>query len=470
MANLNFPANPTVGQLHTVGDKAWTWTGVAWAIQRVSVTGKSAYELAIENGFVGTEAAWIASLKGTKGDTGAQGSQGIKGDRGDKGDPGDRGTDGTNGIDGVDGVGVPTGGTTGQILAKNSNDPFDTTWVTPDYLSDYTVPLGGNQGQFLGKITAADGDFEWLDLPSGDPSNPELPLGGNEGQVLTKNSSTSGDVKWADPVGGSGLPDGGSTGQILTKNSEFNGDATWQDAPEAGDAFPSLVDNAGKILAVKSTEDGVEWIEAPTGTGSGSTPVTAPWPPVTATGTGSAQNIILPVSLDNTYDIDVYINGIHLNSSDYSVSGTTLSLTSNAAGDSIEVRPASGGSTSNGSGSGDGSADPYYRMMGFFAASPAVNEILMIAITDIPITFPANFSGSQAKLIGMQPGANFVLSIRKNSTTEIGTLAISTTGTATFLTSGGTSKSLAIGDAISVHAPGVSDTITNLTWILRGNK
>ena len=35
--------------------------------------GKSAYESAVENGYTGTEAAWLASLKGTKGDKGADG-------------------------------------------------------------------------------------------------------------------------------------------------------------------------------------------------------------------------------------------------------------------------------------------------------------------------------------------------------------------------------------------------------------
>ena len=44
--------------------------------------GKSAYEIAVANGFVGTETAWLASLKGEKGDIGAQGPQGIPGPAG----------------------------------------------------------------------------------------------------------------------------------------------------------------------------------------------------------------------------------------------------------------------------------------------------------------------------------------------------------------------------------------------------
>lgn len=41
------------------------------------INGKSAYQLAVEKGFIGTEAEWIASLKG---ETGLQGIQGPKGD------------------------------------------------------------------------------------------------------------------------------------------------------------------------------------------------------------------------------------------------------------------------------------------------------------------------------------------------------------------------------------------------------
>lgn len=42
----------------------------------------TAYAIAVKNGFKGTEAAWLASLKGAKGDKGEQGPQGEKGDPG----------------------------------------------------------------------------------------------------------------------------------------------------------------------------------------------------------------------------------------------------------------------------------------------------------------------------------------------------------------------------------------------------
>ena len=50
--------------------------------------GKSAYQIAVEKGFVGTEEEWLASLQGEEG---PEGPQGEKGDKGDKGDPGSGG-------------------------------------------------------------------------------------------------------------------------------------------------------------------------------------------------------------------------------------------------------------------------------------------------------------------------------------------------------------------------------------------
>lgn len=44
--------------------------------------GKSAYDIAVENGFNGTETEWLASLKGEKGSQGIQGKQGARGNDG----------------------------------------------------------------------------------------------------------------------------------------------------------------------------------------------------------------------------------------------------------------------------------------------------------------------------------------------------------------------------------------------------
>ena len=62
--------------------------------------GRSAYEIAIENGFVGTVAEWLESLKGKDG---IDGKDGLPGKDGADGLPGKDGTNGKDGLPGKDG-------------------------------------------------------------------------------------------------------------------------------------------------------------------------------------------------------------------------------------------------------------------------------------------------------------------------------------------------------------------------------
>lgn len=77
--------------------------------------GASAYEVAVAEGFVGTEVAWLASLVGPSGAQGPQGVQGVPGSDGSQGPQGDPGADGAQGIqgpagsDGEDGAVGPQG-------------------------------------------------------------------------------------------------------------------------------------------------------------------------------------------------------------------------------------------------------------------------------------------------------------------------------------------------------------------------
>lgn len=63
--------------------------------------GRSAYEIATENGFVGTAAEWLESLKGRDGIDGKDGLPGKDGTNGKDGLPGKDGRDGRDGKDGV---------------------------------------------------------------------------------------------------------------------------------------------------------------------------------------------------------------------------------------------------------------------------------------------------------------------------------------------------------------------------------
>lgn len=73
------------------------YTQLLQKISEKGKDGKSAYEIALENGFVGTETEWLESLKG------ADGKDGINGKDGSDGVPGQDGIDGQDGINGADG-------------------------------------------------------------------------------------------------------------------------------------------------------------------------------------------------------------------------------------------------------------------------------------------------------------------------------------------------------------------------------
>lgn len=146
--------------------------------------GSSAYEIAVTNGFSGTENQWLASLVGEKGDQGDPGPRGSTGAQGVSvtlvgsvedstvlpgsgsagqgyitldtgnlwfwntvtsswndigqivGPQGDEGLPGIKGDTGDAGVGIAPGGATGQVLSKVSETDYDTTWVTP-FSGDY---------------------------------------------------------------------------------------------------------------------------------------------------------------------------------------------------------------------------------------------------------------------------------------------------------------------------------------------
>ena len=71
--------------------------------------GQSAYALAVQLGYTGSEAAWIASLKGAKGDKGDKGDTGAQGPKGEAGATGPQGPQGPTGATGARGATGATG-------------------------------------------------------------------------------------------------------------------------------------------------------------------------------------------------------------------------------------------------------------------------------------------------------------------------------------------------------------------------
>jgi len=113
---------------------AWS-ASVAYASNSaVSYQGSSYYApSAISAGVTPPAAPWqLIAQKGDPGATGAQGptgATGAQGPQGNTGATGSQGPQGNPGATGPTGPGVPTGGTTGQILQKTSATDYATTWV-----------------------------------------------------------------------------------------------------------------------------------------------------------------------------------------------------------------------------------------------------------------------------------------------------------------------------------------------------
>lgn len=179
----------TTAELHngTKGDKGDTGSRGA--------DGKSAYEVALQNGFTGTEADWLTSLKGQKGDTGAPGAKGApgeKGERGEKGDvgetgekgekgdtgtPGKDGVKGTDGKDGADGFSptvTVTETSTGAIITATDKNGTTTATIKNGTSGeaaswgDYTPGCeeGESAKYCTAKLVTVTGKQTWQVLPS----------------------------------------------------------------------------------------------------------------------------------------------------------------------------------------------------------------------------------------------------------------------------------------------------------------
>lgn len=102
-------------------------TGAAGSQASISNSGSenaAVFDFTIPRGDAGAQGP-----AGPKGDTGEQGPVGPIGETGPQGPAGPKGDVGPQGPQGDPGVGVPTGGSTGQVLAKSSDSDYATQWV-----------------------------------------------------------------------------------------------------------------------------------------------------------------------------------------------------------------------------------------------------------------------------------------------------------------------------------------------------
>jgi hypothetical protein len=126
--------------------------------------GRSAYEIALLNGFVGTETQWLLSLVGATGPAGAIGAQGLQGPTGNDGAigaqgpiglTGAEGPQGIQGVAGVNGVNGTDGRSAYEIAVLIGFVGTETQWLLS--LVGATGPAGATGAQGIQGPTGNDG-------------------------------------------------------------------------------------------------------------------------------------------------------------------------------------------------------------------------------------------------------------------------------------------------------------------------
>ena len=107
--------------------------------------GESAYQVAVDAGYVGSESEWLASLKGEKGDQGPKGDPGEQGLQGPKGDPGEQGIQGPKGDPGEQGIQGPKGDPGESAYQVAVNNGFVGT--EDEWLASLKQGPKGDQGE-----------------------------------------------------------------------------------------------------------------------------------------------------------------------------------------------------------------------------------------------------------------------------------------------------------------------------------
>ena len=189
--------------------------------------GKSAYQLAVDSGFVGSESDWLTSLKGEKGDQGPKGDPGEQGIQGPKGNPGEQGIQGPKGNPGEQGIQGPKG------------DPGKSA-----YQLAVDVGYGGSESEWLTSLKGEQG----IQGPKGNPGEQ-----GERGEQGLKGDT-------GDP--GAQGPEGKSAYQVAVDDGFVGSESDWLASlkGEKGDQGPKgdPGDSATLPIASSTTLGGVK--------------------------------------------------------------------------------------------------------------------------------------------------------------------------------------------------------------------
>ena len=261
-----------------LGNGTSNWVALPYFTQ--GAAGQSAYQIAVAQGFVGTEAEWITSLEGAVGPAGATGPQGpagVAGPQGPEGPQGIQGETGPQGPQGIQGDMGPAGplGLTGPEGPAGPQGPQgiqgETGLTGPQGLTGDTGPQGpqgiqGIQGEVgpqgdIGPTGPAgptgpqgpqgiQGDIG-LTGPAG-PTGPQGPQGiqgetgltgptgatgpqgpqGIQGETGLTGPTGPAGADGVDGTDGVGVPAGGTAGQLLSKVDATDYNTAWVPAPD----------------------------------------------------------------------------------------------------------------------------------------------------------------------------------------------------------------------------------------------
>lgn len=157
---------------------------------------------------------------GAKGETGSQGPIGATGATGATGPAG---ANGTNGSDGAPGVGVPSGGTAGQVLQKNSSTNYDTSWVDPS-----TAPVTSVAGK-TGAVTLDKTDVGLANIDNTSDATKNAAVATITNKNLTSGTNTFPTFNQNTTGSAASLTTartiGTATGDVTSAGSTFNGTA-----------------------------------------------------------------------------------------------------------------------------------------------------------------------------------------------------------------------------------------------------
>lgn len=214
--------NPEDSQLYLKGDTEWKFISDLSGAQ--GIQGLSAYQVAVQEGFVGTAEEWLQSLKGD------QGEQGPQGDPGPQGEPGEPGKDG---IAATIEVGTVTSSEPGtQPTVTNVGD-------STNAIFNFTIPKGdkgdkGDQGE-----KGEPGESYSLPIASSDTLGgikvgAGLEINPNTGVLSATGGGTADAVDWANITSKPDFKTVATTGSyndlidkptIPTKTSELTNDS-----------------------------------------------------------------------------------------------------------------------------------------------------------------------------------------------------------------------------------------------------